>query len=177
MSTTSIFRLGANPEEIGETRNAWRGAMYVWNDIAKRYFGLETFPMFGPQQKQVWNAASTRRLPLHEAMVLLSTMDKATIRAEDINDVANLFEVYGREHPNSSLSEQASLLRKAQVSSGDLIAWQQTSVGEFWGQEWDEEFEEYRWYDTTKTDHFDAYAEAKAAVSSAQMKSEETQVS
>ena len=165
MSTTSIFQLGQDPGEIGEVRNAWRGAMYVWNDIAKRYFDLENFPFFGEMQFEVWNAAETKKLPLHEAVVLLSTMDNATVRMEDAKVVADLFEQYGREHPNSSLSEQADIIRKADVNEGDLIAWQQTSVGEFWGQEWDEEIEDWRWYDVSGEKHFDVLSEAKRKTS------------
>jgi hypothetical protein len=155
MSETILYSLGENPQVIGEARNAWRGAMYVWNDIAKRYFGLEGFPMFGPMSKKIWNAADTKNLPLHEAVVLLSTMDFATIRAGDAKEVAEHFDRYGQEHPNSSFSEQAKIIREAELKEGDLIAWQQTSVSEFWGDEDD------GWYSVTGDKHFDAYAEAQ----------------
>lgn len=47
MSCTEIYVIGENHCEYqGECKNAWRGAMYVWNDVAKRYFGLEGFPSF-----------------------------------------------------------------------------------------------------------------------------------
>lgn len=163
MSTTSIYRLGREPSAIGEVSNAWRGAMYVWNDIAKRYCGLERFPFFpGPDQERVWNAYKNTRMPRHEAIVLLSTMDGATVRGEDLAIVAEAFEKYGAEHPNSSLTEQAAVLRRADIRPGDLIAWQQTSVGEFWGRAgYDEDGEEPVWYDSADGNlHFDACADA-----------------
>jgi hypothetical protein len=137
--------------------------MYVWNDIAKRYHHLEGFPFVGAAQGKVWNTAQTHKMPLHEAVVLLSTMDNAVIKGEDAKEVADLFAKYGEQHPDSSLSEQAEILRNAEFEPGDVAAWLQTSVSEFWGQgEFNEETEDWEWYDPATGDkHFDAFAEAK----------------
>lgn len=165
MSQTELYRLGQNPAEIGTCRNAWRGGMYIWDDIAKRYFGLKGFPMFDEgDRNRVWNAYDHVPMPRHEIIVLLSTMDKATVRAEDIGPVADAFEQYAKEHPNSSIGEQAAILRSATFQPGDIVAWNQTSVCSFWGLVWDEETEEENWYDPNQnTAHFDAYADAMAA--------------
>lgn len=163
MSTTSIYRLGRDPTQIGETRNSWRGAMYIWNDVAKRYCGLDAFPMFcEAEQSRVWNANRHTRMPRHEAIVLMTTMDGAVIRGEDAKAVAEAFEQYASEHPaQTSFAEQAAILRSDDVQPGDLIGWQQTSVSEFWGVRWSDDGEEMTWYDPAKEDrHFDAYAAA-----------------
>jgi hypothetical protein len=168
MSTTSIYRLGREPEEIGEARNAWRGAMYVWNDIAQRYFGLPNFPMGRDEiASKIWNAHRHHDLPEHEAIVLMSTMDHATVRGRDASIVAEAFERYGREHPNSSLREQAEILRSAELQPNDYLAWQQTSVAEFWGCQWDGEKDEPDWYDPATGDkHFDVVEAARGSQSS-----------
>jgi hypothetical protein len=169
MSTTTIYVLGAEPGEIGECRNAWRGAMYVWNDIAKRYFNLEGFPMgmSGPGGKanEIWNAASTHPLSKHEQIVLLSTMDNAIIWAKDIEEAAQAFDKYGEEHPNSSLAEQAKIMRSHFIRPDDAVAWLQTSVSEFWGHDWNDEREDYDWYEPASgTKHFDVMAEVRSRV-------------
>lgn len=164
MSTTSIYRLGREPSCIGDVRNSWRGAMYVWNDVAKRYCGLDSFPIFDDgKRERVWNAFKNPRMPEHERIVLLSTLDNAGVYGRDAKTVADAFMHYGREHPHSSLIEQAEILRAADLRPDDLVAWQQTSVGEFWGQSWNEEREDNDWYDpATGVQHFDVFAEARA---------------
>lgn len=161
MSTTTIYRLGRDPSEIGETRNAWRGAMYVWNDIARRYFGLESFPISDQiAQRKVWNAYDHAELPSHETIVLLTTMDFAVVRGADIPAVTTAFEQYGMEHPNSSFREQADILRFADLQPEDLVGWQQTSVSDFWGSGWDPEKDDITWYDPSEGKHFDVCRDA-----------------
>jgi hypothetical protein len=160
MSRTEIYRLGTDPGEIGSTRNAWRGAMYVWDDIARRYFGLDGFPFSDREMKaKIWNAHQHVDLAPHEAIVLLTTMDFATVRARDVWRVVDAFERYGSEHPDSSLAEQAQILRGAQFpSASDAVAWLQTSVSEFWGVTWGEGEDETIWYDPATGDkHFDVF--------------------
>lgn len=167
MSTTTIYRLGREPGELAEFRNSWRGAMQVWNHIAKRYLKLEMFPFHGPDQGRVWGATKTHPLSPEERIVLLSTMDNAVVRGADVPAVAAAFDAYGAGHTDSSFREQAQAMREliasGEIKPDDWIAWQQTSVGEFWGQLWNEEGEDYDWYDpATGTKHFDFYAEATA---------------
>jgi len=162
MSTTNVYKLGSEPGEIGECRNSWRGAMYVWNDIAKRYCGMSGFGFDEKLHKKVWNANLDYPMPEHDRIVLLSTMDNAIIWGKDASTVAEAFAKYGREHPESSLGEQAEILRAAKLAPDDALAWQQTSVGEFWGQIWNEEQEDYEYYDPKAgTRHFDVLAEAQ----------------
>mgnify|MGYP001332332109 CR=1 FL=1 len=168
MSTTTIYRLGRDPGELAEFRNSWRGAMQVWSHIAKRYLELDMFPFSGPDQKRVWQAHLTHPLSPEERIVLLSTMDNAAVRGADVPAVAAAFDAYGAGHTDSSYREQGIALRElvacGEIRPDDWIAWQQTSVGEFWGHiAWNEEREDYDWYDpATGTKHFDFYAEATA---------------
>lgn len=139
MSSTEIYSVGENHcEMIGGCQNAWRGAMYVWNDIAKRYFGLEHFPsMWGEHEQKlasrIWNAHNEHDLPEHEQVVLTSTMDRVLIKATDAHRLVDAFEQYGKEHPNSSLSEQAEIIKKAlpELKDDQFIGFCQTSVADF----------------------------------------------
>lgn len=166
MSTTTIYRLGREPGEIAEFRNSWRAAMQVWNHIARRYFALESFPMFEPSKRgQVWNASATHPLSMEERIVLLSTLDAAVVKGSDVAALADAFDAYGAGHTDSSYREQATALRallaSGEIKPDDHIAWQQTSVGEFWGGRYDEETEDMVWYDPASgSKHFDVYAEA-----------------
>lgn len=149
MSTTLIYavRQDEEPIFIGECRNAFRGAMYVWTDIAKRYFGLECFPHFdGDMQHRVWNAGNEKPLTNAELIVLVSTMDKATVGKSGIDELLAAFREYGANHGHSSISEQAELINESQtkIPDGYSLAWIQTSVcGEGWFGVWDEEGEKY----------------------------------
>jgi hypothetical protein len=140
--------------------------MQVWSHIARRYFGLDSFPMFNDAERsKVWNASATHPLSTEERIVLLSTMDKAIVKGSDVAALADAFDAYGAGHTDSSYREQAealkSLLASGEIKPDDYIAWQQTSVGEFWGQKWNDDREDYDWYDpATEKKHFDCYAEA-----------------
>lgn len=159
-----MYRLGHNPGEIGSTSNAWLGAMYVWNDIAKRYLGLEGFGFSTADHRRVWNAWKYYQLPQHEIIVLMSTLDNALVKAEDRDAVIAAFEQYGNEHPNSSLTAQARILRDVELRPGDFIGWAQTSVSGFWGSSHDGDHDEIVWYNPhTENKHFDAFEEAVEA--------------
>lgn len=149
MSTTSIFAVkqGEEPIFIGETRNAFRSAMYVWNDIAKRYFDLENFPLFDAEmQRRVWNAGNEKPLTEAELIVLASTMDKAVAAKPGVDKLLGAFKEYGTEHEHCSIGEQAELISGNfnKIPDGYALAWIQTSVcADGWFRDWDEEGEKY----------------------------------
>lgn len=141
MSYTSIFAVKDNEEPvfIGECRNAFRGAMYVWNDIAKRHFGLSGFPHFDEEmQRRVWNAGNEKDLTHAELITLASTMDKATVKKGDAETLIAAFKEYGRTHENSSIAEQAELIANGlkEVPDDYRLAWIQTSVCDGWFEDY-----------------------------------------
>ncbi|MBV7315471.1 hypothetical protein [Shewanella sp. NIFS-20-20] len=133
MSYTEIYSIGSNHcLELGEVKNAWRGAMYVWNQIAREYFGLDCFPHFDSDlQKRVWNAANYHDLSQSEIIVLASTMDRVTVKSSDLPRLISAFEQYGEKHFQSSFNEQAIILKSADLLPEHKIAWNQTSVNCF----------------------------------------------
>lgn len=142
MSRTEIYavRQGEPPIKIGECHNAWRGAMYVWNDISQRYFGFEYFPMEDEDMRsRVWNAHDEKPLSRAEVLVLASTMDNAIVKKEDFVLLLSSFDEYGKIHDGSSLSEQSKIISSSYIPDGYAIAWLQTSVSECWFEVYDYE--------------------------------------
>ncbi len=133
MSRTTLYSVTSSScVEIGETKNAWRSAMYVWDNIAQKYFDLERFPHFDEEmQRRVWNAGNEHQLTDSERIVLASTMDYVTVKKSDIHRLIDAFETYALSHPNSSIGEQAALLKSVELSDNEVVAWNQTSVSEF----------------------------------------------
>lgn len=156
MSYTEIYVLGENPYHAGETQNAWRGAMYVWNQIAIDYFGLQSFPTFDEDmQWKIWNAQKHHEIKDFERVVLASTMDNAVLKGSDAKALVEHFRKYAEAHPNSSIGEQADIIESLNASDDQFIAWCQTTVSGFWGREFNEETEEYDYYDVTSgSKHF-----------------------
>ena len=163
MSYTAIYAIKSDKESesvrlIEEFENAWRGAMYVWDQIARDHFGLDSFPFMGDMQSKVWNADKDNGLSEYERIVLNSTMDKATVNKAGLEKLIAAFDEYGINHPNSSISEQAKALKELSdnLEDDELIAWQQTSVGEFWGEiDWDEDGEAVYYNHVNGNIHFD----------------------
>lgn len=155
MSSTELYVI-TNEKNVNctEFKNAFRGAMYVWNDIAKRYAGYDYFPHSNEDdQMEVWNyyARHPGIMKDHEIIVLASTMDGAVIESNRWKELVNAFEKYGEEHPNSNYAEQAKdISGLVQLIGEDNImyfAWNQTTVCDFWGMEYIEETDEYEVYD------------------------------
>jgi len=136
--------------------------MYVWNQIAKKYFKMERFPMFDEDEmSKVWNAEKTHPLSKHEEIVLKSTMDKVVISKENKIKLVEAFKEYHKENPDSSYGEQAVIIEKAKLNSGDFLAFQQTSCGEFWGEgEYNEELDECSYYNPNDGDkHWELFSD------------------
>lgn len=155
MSYTEVFLItkdkNCNSEEF---KNAFRGAMYVWNDIATRYAGFEYFPHSDyDDQMEVWNYYSRHPgvMKPHEMIVLASTMDGSLVEAHRWKDLVNAFSQYGKEHPNSNYAEQAvaieGLVELIGIENLMYIAWNQTTINNFWGVEYIDETDTFEYYD------------------------------
>ncbi len=164
MSHTIIcaVKQGEEPILLGECRNAFRGAMYVWHDMATRYFHLEGFPHFDEKlQRRVWNAGNEFPLTNAELIVLASTMDKATVSKDGIDRLLEAFKEYGADHENSSIAEQAGLIseQRKNIPDGYCIAWIQTSVSDGWFSFWNEDGDSMT---CNMPEHFDVIEQAIA---------------
>lgn len=167
MSYTEIYSLSKNHcNKIGEIKNAWRGAMYVWSNIAEKYFGLESFPFLDEaMQKRIWNAGNEHPLTDDELIVLASTMDRVTVKAKDIHRLVEAFDKYAEGNPNSSIAEQALVIKSAEIPDDSVIAFNQTSVGDFaFSPERNEDNDEYIYSDLSGSwDLFEQFDAIKAS--------------
>ncbi len=166
MSYTEIHFLDADKEKshmVGEVKNAFRGAMYVWNHIAIKYFGVESFPMFDESMRsKVWNAGKHKDVEEHDLFVLASTMDSAVILIEHKDYAVEMMRKFHDENPNSSIGEQADFIDSCESKNG-CFAFCQTSVCEFWGLSWDDELDKDVYMDLDgDTFYFCAATQTKA---------------
>lgn len=163
MSTTELYVVGENYcNQIGETENAWRGAMYIWDDIAKRYFNLKCFPIESDMRMRIWNAHSEHDLSEAEKIVLLSTMDRVLVSQKDLPRLIYAFREYGASHENSSLNAQADIIENTEIESEHKVGWNQTSVNGFhFAPDYDEELDEYIYDDLSSG--WDLFAQLDAS--------------
>ncbi|MGD1524647.1 hypothetical protein [Vibrio harveyi] len=168
MSYTEIYSIGERHCcQLGETKNAFRSAMYVWNHIAQKYFNLDCFPHFDEEmQRRVWNAGNEHPLTDAELIVLASTMDRVSVKVSDAPRLIEAFKAYSAEHPNSSIGEQAMIIESGldSLKPDQLIAWCQTSVSSFhFLAEYNEDEDEYEYSDLSDAwDLFEQFDYLKA---------------
>jgi hypothetical protein len=89
MSTTTVYGVWPDEkkvEEIAEYGNAWHSAPLLWDGLANRYLGVDSF-MF--HADRLWKLAKDARLSRAQRAVLTLTFDNAIIMAEDYDRAAN----------------------------------------------------------------------------------------
>ncbi|MEK4879452.1 MULTISPECIES: hypothetical protein [Paenibacillus] len=144
MSYTEIYGATKDGEVVfvNETRNAWRGAMHVWDKLSEKY-GVSGGLFSG--FNQLWKMADTGKLLDFENVVMKSTFDDVIVKKENIPSLLEAFKEYDKHFPDSSLLEQAEIIEKEILSDDEMLAvcWNQTSVNSNpWTEGYDEETEE-----------------------------------
>lgn len=149
MSYTELYGFTkTGVESIGETRNAWRGAMAVWTFLEKKYLPKyrpswarddkmdysRTCSGIGSKDdiKEIWDLFRSKKISDSERIVMGSTYDNVLVKVEDIEKVLKAFREFEGE---TSLKEQADIIEEALKELPDIIAigWNQTSVnGDTW---------------------------------------------
>lgn len=192
MSYTEIFGFNkdGNAYLASEIKNAFRGAMSIWQILEQRYLPqyrpsyvpeyipdseLETYCHYKPSRcsafndgnamKEIWNLADDEKVSITDRICLFTTLDKILVKKEDLEKVINAFEDFEGE---TSLKEQAEIL-EGLLKDDDCIAvgWNQTSVNcDTWeGYSYDEDKDETIPYNCLKqSEHywlFDAFKEEK----------------
>ena len=129
MSYTEIYGIKNNGEVafVNETKNAWRGAMHVWNRLCEKYEIKGA--MFGGFQ-ELWKMANTGALADFENTVLKSTFDNVVVKKEEIPMLLEAFREYDKHFPESSLVEQAEIIENEILNDDEFmgVCWNQTSV-------------------------------------------------
>ena len=152
MSYTEIYKFNkdGNAEAIGETRNAFRGAMAVWESLEKEYLPAfmpewaKSFPsepgktysrissMNQEHMKEIWGIVKHPDIKDTHKIVMNSTFDNVVVKRENLERLLEAFREFEFE---TSLKEQADLIEAALLEDPELlgIAWNQTSVnGDTW---------------------------------------------
>lgn len=152
MSYTEIYKFtkSGKAKMIGEVKNAWRGAMAIWNtmegrylppfipDWAKRlegewldkkYHRFATASSEDPSaMKEIWALFGDARVPIPERIVLGATFDKVVVMKKDI---PNLIGAFRNFNGDTSLNEQADIIEGVMNDNNLIaIAFNQTSVSE-----------------------------------------------
>lgn len=148
MSSTQITIFGKNgkPIKTHDIRNAWRGAMAIWNIMDLRYLPKYTPkwaehlpPREQPYHRmsdydnkdaaqQIWSLMNDVNVPMTDRIVIGTTLDWCLVYRENIAEVIEAFRNFEGE---TSLKEQADILEE-EFKNEDAIAvgWNQTSVCE-----------------------------------------------
>lgn len=135
MSYTELFKVKSdgNAESFNEVRNAFRGAMAVWNSLEKKYLPETPFSrLFGSEAQKVWDLVKDERLTSEERICMASTFDNVMVKRENLPKLIVAFRKFPSE---TSLPEQADLIEMEMNLDEDLVAigWNQTSVnGDTW---------------------------------------------
>jgi hypothetical protein len=140
MSRTLLYAAGPSGDmvEVAEFANAFRGAMFVWLDFARRRLGVADDAGIGSllcnmaAMQEVWDLGKAPSVPRHERIVMCSTFDNVACRAEDFPELIAAFRRYTREFggpfsAHCSLGEQADAIERLPAGTR-AIGWQQTSV-------------------------------------------------
>lgn len=163
MSYTEIYKFTREGEAcwVSDIRNAWRGAMAVWRIMEERHlppkyvYGRLLSRLVEGQKAamEVWQLYQNKKVPEHERIVMLSTMDKCLVKKENL---PRLIEAFRKFEGDTSLPEQADILEQLLTDDDCIaVAWNQTSVAASVWDRYDEETDEMVPYNClTQNDHF-----------------------
>jgi hypothetical protein len=145
MSHTTLYTIDrdGNAEIFDEFHNAWRGGAFIWTWLTWRYlrnvadpkakeheFGKRTWLIHHALFDELEDAPLSRR----DRIIYETTKDYAIVRAENLLELAEMFESFAEEYGNAcSLPEQAQALRKMAAAESGVFrgcCWQQTSVSD-----------------------------------------------
>lgn len=144
-ATLHAFKQDGDISEYAEYKNAWHGAMLVWNSMAERYntpFNL----IDEKSMKALWGLAGDSKVPLHDRITLSTTFDRKVAYAKDFPRlIAAMKESAKWLPPHCHIFKQAADIEKIMVESPDIVAvaWTGTSVADCWSSgEYRDRYEE-----------------------------------
>lgn len=115
---------------VGEVHNAHRGAMAIWDAIARAHCGMEHFPFSNKFASQkVWDRWMDRSIPVEHRAVLASTLDLVIVRRDHIPELIRCMDSFDRDFPGeTNLQGQIEVIGPIVRSKLAGVAWNQTSV-------------------------------------------------
>ena len=189
MSYTEIFGFDkdGNAYSADEVKNAWRGAMAIWNILEQKYLSqyrpsyvpkwipddkLESHLGYKPSRcsalmdeeamKEIWSLADDKKVSRTDRICLFTTFDRCLVKRDNIKKIIEAFNEFEGE---TSLKEQALVLQKMLKDENCIaVGWNQTSVnGDTWeNYDYDEQNDESIPYNCLKQDeHYWLFEELK----------------
>lgn len=155
MSCTEVYGVpkdGGELVHLGDLRNAFRGAMWIWTELAKKYFPDDNTYTAIMGGNKLWGLINDERLSDTEWYAFVSTFDALIVPNELMDVVADALESFSPGTEN--LHGQAVLLRQAKKDGLRGVCWNQTSVnGDPWRMRDDEDEDSERYFniDTDET--------------------------
>ena len=136
MSYTTLyaFKQDGSIETHAEYKNAWHGAMIVWNSMAERY--NTPFNLIDEKSMlALWALAGDKKVPLHDRITLATTFDRKVVYSKDFQRLVAAMKESAKWLPeHCHIGKQVADIEKIMELTPDIIAvgWNQTSVVDSW---------------------------------------------
>lgn len=128
MSYTEIYSFNkkGNPILCGEVKNAWRGAMKIWEILSNKYLPNDDFTFSSSYMKKVCDL-SEQNIDRVDKIILFTTFDNYLIKKEDIPIIVECFN--HNDYKDTSLKEQADIIQSLQDDEDCIaIGWNHNSI-------------------------------------------------
>lgn len=128
MSCVEIFAFDKNGDSKSYATfdNSWNGAMAIWNILGKKYCGHGASILNINFMKDIWNLMDNKTVPIHERIVLATTLDNCLVDRDNLPKVIESFRMFTGE---TSLKEQADILEEIYESNNYLaVGWHQNNI-------------------------------------------------
>jgi len=126
--------------EAAEFQNAWRGAMFIWIYMCRKYLNLQYMPMSEAECEKVWALAKDPRVSRQDRLAFMSTFDNILLGPDLMLEVADALDSIPEVTDN--VRSQAIWIRKMHARGARAIGWRQTSViaDPWWDRDKDEPY-------------------------------------
>jgi hypothetical protein len=138
MSHTTIWRVyktKARPAK--EFSNSWRSAPPLWDFMAKKYLGWDSWFGRTSELQKLWDLCGDERVPEHFRLTMQMTMDRVFVRCDRVIEVAKAMTQVGNELPISNHWRGIAAFLENEKPAPRQLGWGIgcTSVSDPWGGE------------------------------------------
>ena len=148
MSHTEIYAVFPDSDGrfvfVEEFANSHGGAAFIWDALVLEYLGLRLSGVdCHTRWGRLWTLLREGKMSEFHENILRTTMDRAVIEQHIMGEIANEFKDFADEQQVGemlnhacSLREQAKVLRNLEKKGALYAAWNQSTIGEFWGKDY-----------------------------------------
>lgn len=143
-TTLYVFRKDGELETYAEYKNAWHGAMLVWNGMAERYNA--PFSLIDEKSMQaLWDLAGDKKVAEHDRITLATTFDRKVVYTGGFPRLVAAMKEAAKWLPeHCHINKQVADIEKIMADKAIIaVCWNQTSVVDAWGSgEYRDSYEE-----------------------------------